>query len=216
VRQQRITRRNCWYIYDNATMGESACIAIESQSLLQTLLSQVPCRGYEIWAYTPIIIHIQHTRETSVEAVTLTAGWGENNLQTVFVYALHHSTKIPFRLCFHSFCSQRQTPAQRPTFCQEQEQDLVNVAFSTPVQPPGTLFHPTFMILLIPVHLENDSRMYFLIVLLTDLLALLDVSYSGALQILRWLIDWVSRPSLPTCDQFTFTDIHQNRMTLTS
>ena len=36
------------------------------------------------------------------------------------------------------------------------------------VQPPGTLFHPTFMILLIPVHFENDSRMYFLIVLLTD------------------------------------------------
>ena len=46
--------------------------------------------------------------------------------------------------------------------------DLVNVASSTPVQPPGTLFHPTFMILLIPVHFENDSRMYFLIVLLTD------------------------------------------------
>ena len=58
--------------------------------------------------------------------------------------------------------------AQNPTFCQEQEQDLVNVASSTPVQPPGTLFDPTFMILLIPVHFENDSRMYFLIVLLTD------------------------------------------------
>ena len=29
-------------------------------------------------------------------------------------------------------------------------------------------YHPTFMILLIPVHFENDSRMYFLIVLLTD------------------------------------------------
>ena len=38
--------------------------------------------------------------------------------------------------------------AQRPTFCQEREQDLVNVASSTPVQPPGTLFRPTFMILL--------------------------------------------------------------------
>jgi len=58
--------------------------------------------------------------------------------------------------------------AQRPTFCQEQELDLVNVASSTPVQPPETLFHPTFMILLIPVHFENDSRTYFLIVLLTD------------------------------------------------
>ena len=48
------------------------------------------------------------------------------------------------------------------------EQDLVNVAYSTPVQLPGTLFHPTFMILLIPVHFGNDSRMYYLIVLLTD------------------------------------------------
>ena len=47
-------------------------------------------------------------------------------------------------------------------------QDLVNVVSSTPVQPPGTLFHPTFMILVIQVHFENDSRMYFLIVLLTD------------------------------------------------
>jgi len=32
----------------------------------------------------------------------------------------------------------------------------------------GTLFHPTFTILLIRVHTENDSRMYFLIVLTTD------------------------------------------------
>jgi len=43
----------------------------------------------------------------------------------------------------------------------------LNVASSTPVQPPGTLFHPTFMILLIRLHFENDSRMYFLIVLFT-------------------------------------------------
>ena len=67
-------------------------------------------------------------RETSVEAVTLAAGWGENNLQTGFVYALHSywtSTKIPFRLCFHSFCSQLQIPTN--VHCQEQ--DLVNVAF---------------------------------------------------------------------------------------
>ena len=42
------------------------------------------------------------------------------------------------------------------------------LASSTPVQPPGTLFHPTFMILLIPVQFENDLRMYFLIVVLTD------------------------------------------------
>jgi len=58
--------------------------------------------------------------------------------------------------------------AQRPTFCQEQEQNSVNMAPSTPVQPPGTLFHPTFMTLLIRLHSDNDSRMYFLIVLTTD------------------------------------------------
>jgi len=58
--------------------------------------------------------------------------------------------------------------AQRLTFCQEQEQNSVNVASSTPVQPPGTLFHQTFMTLLIRVHSGNDSRMYFLIVLTTN------------------------------------------------
>jgi len=49
--------------------------------------------------------------ETSIETVTLAAGWAKKNLQAVSVYALHPhrtSTKIPFRLCFHSFCSQWQ------------------------------------------------------------------------------------------------------------
>ena len=77
---------------------------------------------------------------------------------------------------------------------QEQEQNSVNVASSTPFQPPGTLFHQTFMTLLIRVHSGNDSRMYFLIVLNNWLLlALLDESYSGALQISRWLTDWYRR-----------------------
>jgi len=58
--------------------------------------------------------------------------------------------------------------AQWLTFCQEQEQDLENVASSTPVQSPGTLFHLTFTTSLIWVHSENDSRVYFLIVLITD------------------------------------------------
>ena len=47
--------------------------------------------------------------------------------------------------------------AQHFTFLQEQ--DLENLA-STPVQPPGTLFHPTFTTLLTPVNSENDSRVY--------------------------------------------------------
>jgi len=49
--------------------------------------------------------------ETSIETVTLAAGWAKNNVQAVSVYALHPhrtSTKIPFRLCFHSFCSKWQ------------------------------------------------------------------------------------------------------------
>jgi len=58
--------------------------------------------------------------------------------------------------------------AQWLTFCQKQQQDLENVASSTPVQLPETLFHPTFMTLLIRVHSENDLRVYFLIVLITD------------------------------------------------
>ena len=58
--------------------------------------------------------------------------------------------------------------AQRLTFCQEQVLDLKNVVSSTPVQPPGTLFHPIFMTSLTLALSENDSRMYFLILLITD------------------------------------------------
>ena len=68
----------------------------------------------------------------------------------------------------------------RITFCQDQELDLENEVSLTVAQPPGTLFLPTSTTLLTPVHSENDSRVYFMIVLL-------DVSYSGALQISRWL-----------------------------
>ena len=76
--------------------------------------------------------------------------------------------------------------AQRLTFCQEQELDLKNVASSTPCQPPGTHFLLTFRKLLIPVHSENDSRVYFLINCAYHrlLLALLDVAYSGALHLI--------------------------------
>ena len=54
---------------------------------------------------------------TSVEAATLAAGWAKNCMQAVSVYAPHPhrtSTKIPvrLRLCIHSFCSQRQIPAE--------------------------------------------------------------------------------------------------------
>ena len=57
--------------------------------------------------------------------------------------------------------------AQRSTFCLEQEADLENMVFSTPVRPLGTLCLLTFTTLLIAVLSENDSRVYFLIVLTT-------------------------------------------------
>ena len=87
--------------------------------------------------------------------------------------------------------------AQRLTFCQEQKQ----MASSTPVQLPGTLFHQTFMTLLIWVHSENDSRMYFLIVRTTDYCwrswtSRITAPYKS--RIIDWLIDFPScRVSLP-------------------
>ena len=72
-------------------------------------------------------------------------------------------------------------------FCEEQELDLENEVSPTVAQPPGTLFLPTPTTLLTPVHSENDSRVYFMIVLTTDYCwrSCGDVSYSGALQISR-------------------------------
>ena len=58
--------------------------------------------------------------------------------------------------------------AQRFMFPKEQELDMENVVSFTLVQPPGIFFLPTFMTLLTPVHSENNSRMYFSIVLTTD------------------------------------------------
>ena len=55
--------------------------------------------------------------------------------------------------------------AQRITFCQEQELDLENEVSPTVAQPPETLFLPTSTTLLKQVHTENDSRVYFMIVL---------------------------------------------------
>jgi len=45
---------------------------------------------------------------------------------------------------------------------------MENEASPTVAQPPGTLFLPTSATLLTPVHSDNDSRVYFLIVLTTD------------------------------------------------
>jgi len=81
------------------------------------------------------------------------------------------------------------------TFCQEQELDLENVVSSTPVQPPGTTFLPTFATLLTPVHSENDWRAYFLIVFipLTTVGAPGRVVYRRPTNftLIDWLIDWL-------------------------
>jgi len=70
-----------------------------------------------------------------------------------------------------------------PCHCTNQNvQNSLKVASSTPVQPHETLSHPTFMILLIRVHSENDSRVYFLIVLTTDYC---------------WRSSWTSRIAAP-------------------
>jgi len=95
----------------------------------------------------------------------------------LFMHHIHSGQApqyIPVRLCIRSFCTQWQIltevdcVAQRITFCQEQELDLENEVTPTVAQPPGPLFLPTYTTLLTLVHSENDSRVYFLIVLTTD------------------------------------------------
>ena len=83
--------------------------------------------------------------------------------------------------------------AQRITFCQEQELHLENEVSPTVAQPPGTLFLPTSTTLLTPVHSENDSRMYFMIVLTTDYCwsswtCRIAAPYKFHVD---WLIDWL-------------------------
>ena len=60
-------------------------------------------------------------------------------------------------------------------------------------QPPGTLFLPTSTTLLTPVHSENDSRVYFMIVLTTDYCwrswtCRIAAPYKFHVD---WLIDWL-------------------------
>ena len=94
--------------------------------------------------------------------------------------------------------------AQLITFCQEQELDLENEVSPTVAQPPGTFFLRTSTTLLtFRKRLKSvlfDRAYHWL------LLALLDVSYSGALQISRWLIDWLVTINISDCRQFS--DIH--------
>ena len=125
-----------------------------------------------------------------VETVTLAAGWAKNNLQAVFVYALHPhrtSTKIPFRLCFHSFCSQWQISTEVHWLSglrSAKNKDKIKIWW-------------TWLLILRPSRLEHSSirpswhYWYEYIPKTTQectfcaynwlMLALLDESYSGAL-----------------------------------
>jgi len=58
------------------------------------------------------------------------------------------------------------------TYCREHALSLVNVAFATPVRPPGILCHLTYMTLLTLTYSRNDLKLFCLI-MRTDLLLLL-------------------------------------------
>ena len=145
--------------------------------------------------------------EASSEAATLAAGWAKNYIQAVTVHASHPhwtSTTVPVRLCIHSFCTQcMQIPAEvtgsadyvlprtRTRFGERGFSYCGPAAWNTlpsdlhDITDIGT-FRKRLKSLL------SDRAYHWL------LLAFLDVSYSGALQISRWLIDWrwhvASRP----------------------
>jgi len=58
------------------------------------------------------------------------------------------------------------------TYCREHAPSLANVVSTTPVRPPGTLCHLTYMTLLTLTHSRNDLKLFCLIVR-TDYLLLL-------------------------------------------
>ena len=87
--------------------------------------------------------------------------------------------------------------AQWITFCQEQELDLENEVSPTVAQPPGTLFLPTSTTLLTPVHSQNHSGVYCMIVLTTDYcwrswMCLIAAHYKFHVDLLIKLIDWLA------------------------
>jgi len=61
---------------------------------------------------------------------------------------------------------------RRTTYCREHAPSLANVVSTTPVRPPGTLCHLTYMTLVTLTHSRNDLKLFCLIVR-TDLLLLL-------------------------------------------
>ena len=135
--------------------------------------------------------------QTSVEAATLAAGRAQNYIQAVSVHAPHPhgtATTMPVRLCVHSFWSRyrlRSTgsaayvlPRTRTRFGERSFFYSGPAAWNTlPSDLHDITDTSTFR-----KRLKNvlfDRAFHWL------LLALMDVSYSGALQILCWLINWL-------------------------
>ena len=93
--------------------------------------------------------------------------------------------------------------AQLITFCQEQELDLGNEVSPTVAQPPRTLFLPTSTTLPTPVHSENDSRVYFVIVLTTDHCWrswTCRIARPTNFTLIDWLMIWYDVSARPDCD----------------
>ena len=91
------------------------------------------------------------------------------------------------------------------TFCQEQELDSENEVSPTVAEPPGTLFLPTSMTLLTSVHAENDSRVYFMIVLTTDYCWRSWTCRIAAPY--RSHVDWLSEIKLPNYQIYVTTEM---------
>ena len=112
-----------------------------------------PATSTERWMIIHgLLLHAQHARHQWVESLTQLVRYLSTN----------------WRLQYWLSDTGWGRLAQRITFCQEQELDLENDVSLTVAQPPGTLFLPTSTTLLTPVNSENDSRVYFMIVLTTN------------------------------------------------
>jgi len=112
--------------------------------------------------------------------ITSTLDRHHSTCQTVHLQSLHSVTDTGWgRL------------AQRITFCQDQELDLENEVSPTVAQPPGTLPSDLHDITDTGTFRKRLKSVLFDRAYHWLLLALVDVSYSGALQISRWLIDWL-------------------------
>ena len=67
------------------------------------------------------------------------------------------------------------------TYCREHAPSLANVVSTTPVRPPGTLCHLTYMTLLTLTYSRNDLKLFCLIVRTDLLLCPRPIDGAGAL-----------------------------------